>query len=179
MSPAPPVHLALVGMMGSGKTTVGQRVAAALHRAFFDSDEMIEAREGRTVREIWLERGEPAYRALETEVLQEAMSGQEPAVIAAAGGVVLREANRRLLTAEERLHRPTLLVDPAVLLSRVGHHVHRPLLDDDPAATLLRLATEREALYEEVADATVEVGDRDAGAVTAEVLELVAAREGA
>ena len=178
MSPAPPVHLALVGMMGSGKTTVGRRVAATLHRVFFDSDEMIEAREGQTVREIWLERGEPAYRALETQVLQEAMSGQEPAVIAAAGGVVLRETNRRLLVAQN-VFTVRLFVDPAVLLSRVGRHVHRPLLDDDPAATLQRLATEREALYEEVADATVEVGDRDAEAVTAEVLELVAAREGA
>ena len=106
------------------------------------------------------------------------MSGQEPAVIAAAGGVVLREANRRLLAAEN--------VFTVRLRRRPGRSARRGSATTSTARCstttlrprLRRLAAEREALYEEVADATVEVGDRDAGAVTAEVLELVAAREG-
>ena len=152
------MHLALVGMMGSGKTTVGRRVAEALQRPFLDSDEMIEAREGRTVREIWLADGEPAYRVLETKVLEEALASPEPAVVAAAGGVVLREENRRLLTRAD-VCTVRLVADPEVLVTRVGHQGHRPLLDDDPLAALRRLSSEREALYREVADATVETGD--------------------
>ena len=95
--PAVRVHLALVGMIGSGKTTIGVRVAAARHRTFLDSDQMIEAHEGRTVRDIWLADGEPAYRAMESEVLREALASPDPVVIGAAGGVVLREENRQLL----------------------------------------------------------------------------------
>ena len=95
-------HLVLIGMMASGKTTVGRAVAARLHRPFFDSDAMVEARTGRTVREIFETDGEAAYRPLETDALVEALASPTPAVIAAAGGVVLAEANlRRLL--EQRL----------------------------------------------------------------------------
>jgi shikimate kinase len=171
------VHLVLVGMMGSGKTTVGRLAAAALQRPFLDSDEMIEAREGRTVRDIWLEQGEPVYRDLETAVLREALASEEPAVVAAAGGVVLREANRRLLESA-RVCTVRLQADPDVLIERVGRQGHRPLLDDDPLGTLHRLAEEREPLYREVADATVDVGDRSAEEIAAEVLAVLHTREG-
>ncbi len=171
------VHLVLVGMMGSGKTTVGRLAAAALQRPFLDSDEMIEAREGRTVRDIWLEQGEPVYRDLETAVLREALASEEPAVVAAAGGVVLREANRRLLESA-RVCTVRLQADPDVLIERVGRQGHRPLLDDDPLGTLHRLAEEREPLYREVADATVDVGDRSADEIAAEVLAVLQTREG-
>jgi len=170
------VHLALVGMMGSGKTTVGVRVAAARHRPFLDSDQMIESREGRTVREIWLAEGEPAYRAMETEVLREALDSPEPVVIGVAGGVILREENRR------RLERPDVLTvrlraDPEVLVGRVRSQDHRPLIDDDPLTTLQRLATERESLYAEVADVTLEVGEATVEEITEQVLDLLDDRE--
>ena len=99
---------------------------------------MIEAREGRTVREIWLADGEPAYRGLETKVLEEALALPDPAVVAAAGGVVLREENRRLLTRAD-VCTVRLVADPEVLVTRVGQQGHRPLLDDDPLAALRRL----------------------------------------
>jgi shikimate kinase len=170
------VHLALVGMMGTGKTTVGRRVAEALHRLFLDSDLMIEAREGRTVREIWLTDGEPAYRVLETEVLEEALASPDPAVVAAAGGVVLKEENRRLLERAD-VCTVRLVADPEVLVTRVGRHGHRPLLDDDPLTALRRLSTEREDLYREVADATVDTGRTPIQQVTDEVLRVLAACE--
>ena len=62
-------HIVLVGMMGAGKSSVGRALAGKLERPLFDSDEMVEARTGRTVREIWQTDGEAAYRLLETEVL--------------------------------------------------------------------------------------------------------------
>jgi hypothetical protein len=90
-------HLVLVGMMGTGKTTVGTVLARRLGRPLIDSDAEVEARTGRTVREIFETDGEAAYRPLETEALLDALTSAAPAVIAAAGGVVLSATNRQAL----------------------------------------------------------------------------------
>ena len=87
----------LIGMMGSGKTTVGRSLAAALGRPLVDSDAQVEARTGRTVREIFESDGEAAYRVLEREALVDALGEAEPSVVAAAGGVVLDAGNRAVL----------------------------------------------------------------------------------
>jgi shikimate kinase len=166
-------HLVLVGMMGVGKSTVGRIVAAELGRPLFDSDEMIEERTGRTVREIWMTDGEAAFRALETETLLDALAAPEPSVIAAAGGVVLSTRNREALCGADA-HVVWLLADVEVLVDRVRNGSHRPLLDDDPEATLRRMHLERAALYQEVADAIVSVDSRSAGDVSKAVLRCVA-----
>ena len=82
-------------MMGTGKTTVGKIVAQRLGRPFFDSDELIESRTGRTVRQIFRDDGEDAFRAEESRALLDALASPVPAVIAAAGGVVLSDAESR------------------------------------------------------------------------------------
>ena len=89
----------LVGMMGAGKTTAGRRLAELMGRPLVDSDELIEERTGRTVREIFEQEGELAFRALETAALVDALANDEPLVIAAAGGVLMREENREALSA--------------------------------------------------------------------------------
>jgi shikimate kinase len=166
-------HLVLVGMMGVGKSTVGRIVAAELDRPLFDSDEMIESRTGRTVREIWATDGEPAFRTLETDTLLEALAEPEPSVIAAAGGVVLSERNREALqTADARV--VWLMADVDVLVDRVSNGGHRPLLDDDPEATLRRLYAVRAPLYQEVADAIVSVDHRSPTEVAKAVLRCCA-----
>ncbi len=164
-----PGHLVLVGLMGTGKTTVGKRLADILDRPFLDSDEMIEARTGRTVREIFAADGEAAFRAIETEVLRDALAAEQPAVIAGAGGVVLQAANRSLLRDALGVV-VWLRARPETLLERVKSGVHRPLLDQDPAGTLARMAHDREPLYREVADVIVDVDDLDVGRVIAAVL---------
>lgn len=152
-------HLLLVGMMGVGKTTIGRIVAGRLGWPLVDSDQMIEERTGRTVREIFETDGEPAFRALETEMLLEALASPEPSVIAAAGGVVLDPANRRSINdADARV--VWLVADPATLVERVERGGHRPLLDGDPASTLRRMWDERQPLYREIADAVVSVENR-------------------
>jgi shikimate kinase len=166
-------HLVLVGMMGVGKSTVGRIVAAELDRPLFDSDEMIESRTGRTVREIWATDGEPAFRTLETDTLLGALAEPEPSVIAAAGGVVLSERNREALqTADARV--VWLMADVDVLVDRVSNGGHRPLLDDDPEATLRRLYAVRAPLYQEVADAIVSVDHRSPTEVAKAVLRCCA-----
>ena len=144
-------------MMAVGKTSVGRRLAAARGWEFFDSDRQIEAMTGRTVADIWRTDGEPAFRRLEADVLADALASPVPRVIAAAGGTVLDDNNRRLMTQ----HRPVVWLrgTPEVLATRLGTATHRPLLDDDPAGVLERLDTIRRPFYEEVADVVVDVDD--------------------
>lgn len=162
-------HLVFVGMMGVGKSTVARVVADRLDRRLVDSDTVIERREGRTVRDIFAEDGEAAFRALETEVLLEALASAEPLVIAAAGGVVLSERNRAALK-DSGAKVVWLCADPATLVERVRGGGHRPLLDEDPAGTLQRMFREREALYRDVADAIVLVDNRSVSEVVEAVL---------
>ena len=162
-------HIVLVGMMGAGKSSVGRMLARRLDRDLLDSDEMIESRTGRTVREIWEADGEAAFRALETEVLRDAVAAPEPSIIAAAGGVVLSADNRAVLKGAGA-HVVWLLADVDLLLDRVKAGMHRPLLDDDPEGTLRAMYEERSDLYQDVADAIVSVDNRSIKDVAGAVL---------
>ena len=155
--------------MGSGKTTVARVVADRLGRQVIDSDAVIESATGRTVRQIFADDGEDAFRSLETSALVDALASPVPAVIAAAGGVVLREANRAALK-RSNAKVVWLCATPALLAERVASGGHRPLLDDDPAGTLQRMHDTREAFYREVADAIVLVDQRSVDQVVEAVL---------
>ena len=169
MSPCTDSHIVLVGMMGAGKSSVGRALARRLDRELLDSDEMIEKREGRTVREIWSDDGESAFRELEAEVLADAIAASTPSIVAAAGGVVLSEANRAVLKSDGA-HVVWLLADVELLLDRVRNGMHRPLLDEDPEGTLRAMYEERADLYQDVADAIVSVDHRSINDVAGAVL---------
>ena len=163
-------HVVLIGMMGAGKTTVGGRMAHRLERRFVDSDVQVETRAGRTVRQIFETDGEPAFRALESEVLAEALAEEEPLVIAAAGGTVLDPVNR----ARMRQCGTVVFLEaaPGALVGRVGGNDHRPLLADDPAAKLEEMDAQRRALYLETAHHVVDA-TRPIDEVVDELIELV------
>jgi len=169
VSPCTDSHIVLVGMMGAGKSSVGRALARRLDRELLDSDEMIEKREGRTVREIWSDDGEPAFRELEAEVLADVIAASTPSIVAAAGGVVLSEANRAVLKSDGA-HVVWLLADVELLLDRVRNGMHRPLLDEDPEGTLRAMYEERADLYQDVADAIVSVDHRSINDVAGAVL---------
>ncbi len=165
-------RIILVGMMGAGKTTVGRLLADRLGWPYLDSDAQVMADTGRSVPELFAERGEAAFRAEEERVLTDALSGEDPVVVSAAGGVVLSPANRELLTRSGTV--VWLRADPAVLAERVGDGIGRPLLDDDPASALASLYEVRRPLYASVADVVVDVDDL----APAGVVDLVLARTG-
>lgn len=147
-------HVVLVGLMGSGKSTVGRKVAARLERPFVDTDEELAARTGRSVRDWFTEAGEEGFRDAEAALLTDLLAARQPTVIAAGGGVVVRAENRAALGAALVVW---LDADPTFLASRVSRRDHRPLIDDDPEGTLARLHADRSDWYREVADEVVAV----------------------
>lgn len=162
-------HVVLVGMMGAGKTTVARLVGERLQRRVLDTDEMIEQRTGRDVRDIFARDGEAEFRLLEQAALAEALATPEPTVIAAAGGVVLSPANRGALRAANA-RVIWLRAAPATLLMRVSSGEHRPLLDHDAAGTLQTMLADREHLYREVADDVIDVDRLTVAEVVAAVI---------
>jgi shikimate kinase len=148
--------IALVGLMGAGKSTIGRRVAERLDMPFKDADSEIEIAAGRTISEIFAEYGEHEFRAGEQRVIARLLGG-EPHVLATGGGALLNADTRALL--RERAVTVWLKADLELLAKRVGRRDTRPLLRDrDPIEVLRAQAEVRYPLYAE-ADITVEVGD--------------------
>lgn len=165
--------IVLVGLMGTGKSSVARQLGTRLGRVVVDTDREIEALEGRSVRDIFATSGEDAFREMESRALKAALEG-DARVVAAAGGVVLRESNRTLLARARRDGRAAVVwlrADIASLVARTSTGGHRPLLDQDPEGTLARLADERAALYDEVADVVVDTDDKNLDQVVDAVIE--------
>jgi 5-deoxy-5-amino-3-dehydroquinate synthase len=150
-----PVHVVLVGLPGTGKTTVGRRLAKELGRPFADVDEQIELRAGCTVANLFAERGEDGFRRVETTVLSELLDVAAPLVLAAGGGAVTRPENRALL-ADPGVVVVWLRASVAFLASRTDP-THRPLLAGDADHSFERLLAERTPLYAAVADRVIDV----------------------
>jgi shikimate kinase len=151
-----PLSLALVGMPGSGKSTVGRHLARQLGLAFADTDHEIERRIGGSIRDYFEAEGEAAFRDLEQQVIAE-LSTRHPGVLATGGGAVLREANRDAL----RAHGTVLYLrsTPEDLFRRLRHDMHRPLLQvGDPLKRLRDLFRERDPLYRRCAHYVIETG---------------------
>ena len=148
----------LVGMMGSGKSTVGKRLAKRLDRPFVDADHDLEATLGRTIAQVFEQDGEDAFRSEEARHLHRLLGADVPTVVAAGGGVVLQADNRARL-GEGDVTVVWLDAEPAFLASRAEAKPHRPLLAQGASArdVFERLDRERRPLYEEVADVTIDV----------------------
>jgi shikimate kinase len=152
------LRLSLVGMPGSGKSTVGRHVARHLQLPFVDTDHLIEQRIGCSIRAYFELHGEPAFRDVEAQVVEEVTASSEARVIATGGGAVLREANRNALHERTRVF--YLRSMPEDLARRLRHDAHRPLLQGqaDPLKRVRALFQERDALYRRCAHFVIETG---------------------
>ncbi|MFP3915059.1 MAG: shikimate kinase [Actinomycetota bacterium] len=161
----------LVGMMGSGKSTVGSRVAERLGLDFVDTDDLVTSVTESTISDLWSARGEETFRRLERQMIASAAAG-EPVVVATGGGVVLETEN---ITAMRKSGLVVWLkASPEVLAERIGRDSTRPLLatSDDPVAALRSLLDEREESYIEAAHAVVDTDHRPVPEIVETVLAL-------
>lgn len=163
--------LAIVGYMGSGKTTLGRLLARALCLEFVDLDRAVVKKAGKGIPEIFAERGEKHFRALEHEALRESLRGRSPTVVACGGGVVVLPENRSLLRDVTTVF---LREDTDVLYERT-RGTGRPLRATSREEFVRRYA-ERLPFYREVADVDVEVGGRQPTEVAEEVLGWLSRR---
>jgi shikimate kinase len=148
--------ISLVGLPGSGKSTVGRQLARRLQLPFVDSDHRIEAHLGCAIREFFEREGEEKFRDIEQQTIDELTQASQ-GVLSTGGGVVLREANRRHLQARTQV--VYLKSKPDELIHRLRHDTNRPLLQvADPLARLQELYAARDPLYREVAHFVIETG---------------------
>ncbi|MFL5800726.1 MAG: shikimate kinase [Roseiflexaceae bacterium] len=171
MSHPPASHhhsIALVGLSGAGKSSVGRLLAGRLGWPLLDTDMLIVQSASREIAHIFAVEGEARFRDMEAAALRQALEGP-PAVVATGGGIVLRAENRTLL--RERAFVVWLDAPTAALVARLqAHDEERPLLQGDAVARLEALRAARAALYAEVAVLRVETGGRTAEAVCEEVM---------
>lgn len=153
-------NLILVGMMGSGKTTMGRALAKHLGKAFVDSDEEIQKRTGVTIPHIFDVEGEAGFRQRETAAIRDLVL-RDDMVLATGGGAVLMEQNRALLQQNGIV--VYLKASVHDLWQRTRHDRNRPLLQiADPHAKLMELFRQRDPLYLQVADIVIQSGKQGA-----------------
>jgi shikimate kinase len=143
-------NIYLIGMMGCGKTTCGRLLSQALDRPFLDTDQAIEAQQGRAVSEIFAENGEGYFRDLETQLCRD-LAAQENLIVACGGGLPLREENRKILRDSGAV--VFLNRDPAVIYD-TGDMSARPLGQQGREAFLERFA-QRLPIYQAAAHVTI------------------------
>ncbi|RBY93779.1 shikimate kinase [Blastococcus sp. TF02-8] len=170
--------LVLVGPPAAGKTTVGTAVAAARGLAFRDTDRDVENATGTTVADLFVEHGEPHFRALEEQAVARAVA-EHDGVLALGGGAVTSALTRDLLVAHGRSGGTVvwLDVDVASAARRVGLSRDRPLLAVNPRAMLRTMLEQRAPLYAEVATHRVATAGRLPEEVVAEVLAVLTPEE--
>lgn len=165
--------IALVGMMGAGKTSIGRRLAARLAVPFRDADHEIETAAGLTVAEIFAKFGEGHFRDGERKVIARLLE-EPPHVLATGGGAFMDESTRAALS--QTAFTIWLKAPVQLLMSRVKKRETRPLLKDgDMRATLEKLLILREPVYAK-ADMTIDSADEPHGAAVERIIEALRAR---
>jgi shikimate kinase len=160
-------NIVIMGFMGTGKSSVARVLATRLGMDALDMDDLIEEREGRLIRDIFAQDGEPYFRQLERAMVQE-LAGRNGLVIACGGGVVLNPDNIQDYSQTGTV--VCLMAEPEEILARVARQTHRPLLEDgDKAERICSLFEQRRTLYESIPN-RVKTDGKDLETVADEVL---------
>jgi shikimate kinase len=160
----------LIGPPGAGKSTVGPLLAERLGVGFLETDEQVEAIAGKPVADIFIEDGEPAFRALEREAVARAVAGHD-GVLGLGGGAILDPRTQELLARQRVVYLATGFAEAA---KRVGMDRPRPLLIGNPRARLKELLEQRLPIYEELARITVTTDGRAPSDIAAELAAQIA-----
>jgi len=164
-------HIVFVGAMGSGKTTIGRRVATALGRAFVDNDELLERATGSTAAEIAARDGIDALHRVEATTVLDALDALPPAVIAAAASTIEEPAVRSAL--RNRAWVAWLRADPATLVARMPGSPTRPFAGADPARLVEEQTQRRDVAFAEAADGEFSTDRAHPDQVVSEVVAAV------
>ena len=159
--------------MGSGKTTVGKRIAQELGYAFVDSDDVVASAAGKSVREIFAQDGEAVFRQCESEAIKSVLADRQSSVVlATGGGAVISSDNRSLISDQAST---VVWLDASVedLVVRTKSGATRPLLDGDAATTLQSLSSQRSAWYDEVATVRIDTRGKSVAKVCSAVVEAI------
>jgi shikimate kinase len=156
--------------MGAGKSTIGRQIARQLHLEFFDSDSEIERRTGADISWVFELEGEEGFRAREEKVIEE-LTENMGIVLATGGGSVMSKESRNRLSARGVVVYLKTPIEKQ--LARTQRDKRRPLIAeaDDPRQVLEQLAQERDPLYEEIADITVQTDDQSAKFVVNDIID--------
>lgn len=165
------MNLVLIGYRGCGKSRVGARLAERLGMPCVDTDALIEARAGTSIRQIFTERGEAAFRDLESQIVEEVSRGDDQ-IISAGGGVILRDANVTALKRNGKL--VWLTAPPEVLWSRIQADMQsestRPnLTSSGGLEEVQEVLARRTPLYARAADFQIDTSATDAAEVTEKI----------
>ncbi len=162
-------NIVLIGLMGSGKSSIGLAMAKLLKRPVFSMDQMIEQQEGKTISEIFEKKGEPYFRTLEHDLVK-ILSAKKNSVIDCGGGVFVNADNRKLLKQTGLVIYLSASIE--TLYERVKTRTHRPLLKvEDPKKKLETLLKEREKFYQE-ADLTFKTDGKTPQEVADEIVKV-------
>lgn len=164
-------NIALTGLMGSGKSTIGKYLAQQLNKGFIDTDELIEEQEGKTINDIFAEKGEVYFRKLESETIKKVLKSKNQ-VISLGGGAIVDDANRK--TIKEQAHLIALIASPTDLYNRIRRRKNRPLINtaDDPLKTLEDLWKRREPAYMD-SHHQIDTTGKSVNIVSSEIMKLL------
>ena len=168
-------RILLIGMMGSGKSTIGRLLSEATGWPYVDNDDLVRRISGTTARQLVADGDEAAMREIESAALVAAVGMHAPVILGIAAGTILDRANRDRLRHGGIV--AWLTASPAILATRAVGAEHRPWLDGDIGAWFSEAAAEREPLFGEVADITIDIGRSSAGEAVVLLREHPAIRE--
>jgi shikimate kinase len=167
-------RVVLVGMMGSGKSTIGRLLAERTGWPFLDNDALLEGATGLTARDLLATRGEGALRKAEADALRLGLAEPAPVIVAAAAGTIEDEQLRRTLRENGTV--VWLRADPHTLAGRARGAAHRPWLGGDAEKWMSDTDARRATIYQEVADLTIDTTGRRPAAVADDILSWLRAR---
>lgn len=163
------MNVALIGMMGAGKTTIGKLLAEKLNLKFIDTDEEIIKIENCSINEIFAKQGEETFRRIETNVLKNILNSDNQ-IIATGGGIIKKEENRNLLKQVKTIY---LKTDKETIFNRVKNDNSRPLLNtENLKETIQTILQEREQLYEQ-SQFVITTTNKTQNEVVTEIIEKI------